>query len=106
MPSEEDKKRFPKPKPDDSPLKRAKMIADHEAIVAPLREKRVKRTREGGSWLLVGGKLVPNEDDPRKGKPVDEPVSKVEPLEKVETPIILKKEAEIVEAGREEEIEE
>lgn len=100
--SEEDKKRFPKPKPDNSPSKRVKTISEHEVLVAPLREKRAERTRQGGSWLLIEGKLVPNEDDRRKGKPVVE--NEDEPLEKVET--LPEEEAEIVEAVREEETEE
>ena len=71
--NKEEKEAFPRPKPDTSPSKKAKTIAAHEAHVAPLKEKRAGRTMQGGSWRLIGGKLVPNEDDPRKGKPVDPP---------------------------------
>jgi hypothetical protein len=76
--SKEDKEAFPRPKPDNSPSKKAATISKHEAQVAPLREKRANRTRKGGSWRLIGGKLVPNEDDCRKGKPVEEEKKPVE----------------------------
>lgn len=83
--NEEEKKAFPRPKPDTSPSKREETIRKHQEQVAPLREKRAKRTRQGGSWRLIGGKLVPNEDDRAKGKPVADEAApkKWAPLEDV-----------------------
>jgi hypothetical protein len=65
MATEEDIKNFPRPKPDNSPKAKAKVMKSHQEQIQPLIEKRAKRARAGGSWKTVGGKVVLNPDDPK-----------------------------------------